>query len=615
MASLKVGENKEIDTDLIQKACSLAVKAHNKSPQKSYILEKTAGSSYVIFSFPGYWSENDWYDGELFGETKINLELFPSLRSIGIDEHAKVNKAFLQRFVDKIWRNQDFINEVEKAKNKKKQIVFTGHSTGGSIAILATIWFLEKYWRLDASVASPLCLTFGCPLTGNHIFSHALRREQWAPYFIHFVMRYDIVPRILLAPISSIKQEFQPILQFLNPKSTRARASTNTPPEASHFYTNVMKNASSVVSHAACNLMGNTNLLLETLSNFIPLSPYKPFGTYVFCTGNGKLVILSNPDAVLQLLFYSSQLCRDCEEERTAIAQRSLLQHFSYDNELQDSFQMLNEVNLDPQLEQLPLSSDSTSSDIAINSALNDLELSTRARLCLRAAGELEKRKIGNKNSIDLKKADIAMKYLQEYQLSCENQGLGYYDAFKIQNSTKDFEANVKRLELAGIWDEIIEMLKRYDLPDAFEGETEWIDLGTEYRRLVEPLDIANFYRHGKNDDTGAYTAKGRPKRYKFTQRWFEHAQGKLPGSYGESCFWADVEELRIKTSGKEGFAPFKDKVLALEKQAKKWIDDKVLGKDVLLEKSTFVVWWKKQPEPHASCINDHECLASMLIS
>ena len=115
MASLKVGENKEINTNLIQKACSLAVKAHSKSSQKSYIREKTGGSSYVIFSFPGYWSENDWYDGEPFGETKINLDLFPSLRSIGIDEHAKVNKAFLQRFVDKISRNRDFRNEVHFA--------------------------------------------------------------------------------------------------------------------------------------------------------------------------------------------------------------------------------------------------------------------------------------------------------------------------------------------------------------------------------------------------------------------------------------------------------------------------------------------------------------------
>ncbi|KAF3960698.1 hypothetical protein CMV_014597 [Castanea mollissima] len=250
--------------------------------------------------------------------------------------------------------------------------------------------------------------------------------------------------------------------------------------------------------------------------------------------------------------------------------------------------------DLSKQLEQLPLSSDSTSSDIAtINSALNDLGLSTRARLCLCAAGELEKRKIGNKESIDLKKPDIdkAMKYLEEdYQLNCENRGLGYYDAFKFQETPKDFDANVKRLELAGIWDEIIEMLKRYELPDAFEGLRNWVLLGTRYRRLVEPLDIANYYRHSKNEDTGAYMIKGRPKRYRFTQRWREHADKMPAESSGESCFWAKIEELRIKISS-QGFDPIKEEVLQLEEQVQNWINDKELDRDVLLEKSTFKKW------------------------
>ena len=93
-----------------------------------------------------------------------------------------------------------------------------------------------------------------------------------------------------------------------------------------------------MASHAACNLMGNTKLLLETVTNFIALGPYKPFGTYVFCTGNGKLAILRNLDVVLQLLFYSSQLCS--ERERIDVAQRILQQHYSFDNELKESFNM-----------------------------------------------------------------------------------------------------------------------------------------------------------------------------------------------------------------------------------------------------------------------------------
>ena len=112
MAILNLGENIKINPEIVNKACSLAVGAHN-SADKPYILQNIRGSpDLVIFGFPGNWSVNDWYAGESFGETKINLELFPSLRSIGIDEHAKVNKAFLQRFDDKVLTNSDFKNKV-----------------------------------------------------------------------------------------------------------------------------------------------------------------------------------------------------------------------------------------------------------------------------------------------------------------------------------------------------------------------------------------------------------------------------------------------------------------------------------------------------------------------
>ncbi|KAK7830238.1 hypothetical protein CFP56_028393 [Quercus suber] len=119
MAILNLGENIKINPEIVNKACSLAVGAHN-SVDEPYILQNIRGSpDLVIFGFPGNWSVNDWYAGESFGETKINLELFPSLRSIGIDEHAKVNKAFLQRFDNKVLTNSDF-------KNKNSYLVAVG---------------------------------------------------------------------------------------------------------------------------------------------------------------------------------------------------------------------------------------------------------------------------------------------------------------------------------------------------------------------------------------------------------------------------------------------------------------------------------------------------------
>ena len=82
--------------------------------------------------------------------------------------------------------------------------------------------------------------------------------------------------------------------------------------------------------------------------------------------------------------------------------------------------------------------------------------------MCLHVARELENREDGNQKRIDAKKTDI---YLQEdYRLHCGHSvsSLGCYDAVKLQETSKDFDAHVKGLELAGIWDEIIEMLKRY---------------------------------------------------------------------------------------------------------------------------------------------------------
>lgn len=216
--------------------------------------------------------------------------------------------------------------------------------------------------------------------------------------------------------------------------------------------------------------------------------------------------------------------------------------------------------------------------------------------MCLRAAGEWEKQKRKNEEKIDGNKNSITegLSKIQEYQTKCDIQKVGYYDAFKLQETIDDFNANVKRLELAGIWDEIIEMLKRYELPDSFEGRKEWIQLGTQFRGQVEPLDIANYYRHLKNEDTGPYMIRARPKRYRFTQRWLEHAERVQTGERSESCFWAEVEELRNKP-----FMEVQNRILSLETKAWDWSQSGLLGDDVFFPESTFTKWWKQLPTQH----------------
>lgn len=590
---VRIGEV-EVKDELIKKACNLAMEAHSLSSGKPYIYKKKSGSMDAVFGFAGTWSLDGWYSNTSFGETKINITLFPSLRSVGTDVVAMVNEAFASRF-ESILNNSSLKNEVEKAMLDRKQIVFAGHSSGGPIAILAALWCLEYCrTRPNDNLVYPYCMTFGSPLVGDRIWSHALRRENLARYFLHFVMKYDVVPRIMLSPLSSIQELLQAIFAFINPKYYQHEAVARSS-HASNFFRTVMRSASSVASYAACNLKGCTNLLLETVSNIVQLSPYRPFGTYIFCTGNGKLVVVENPDAVLQLLFYSSQM--SSEAEAAVVVARSFNEHQLYRNEMQESLEMQNVICLD-NLTDIPLSSNVIPSDevATMNSALNDLGLSTRARLCLRAAGEWEKKKKKNEEKIDLNKKSIVdgLSKIQEYQTKCDIRKVGYYDAFKLQDTTDDFNANVKRLELVGIMDEIIEMLKRYELPDSFEGRADWIQLGTEFRRQVEPLDIANYYRHLKNEDTGPYMIRARPKRYRFTQRWLEHHERVQTGARSESCFWAEVEELRNKP-----YKEVKNRVLSLETSARGWFRTGLLGSDVFFPESTFTQWWKTLPTEH----------------
>lgn len=489
---------------------------------------------------------------------------------------------------------------------EKKQIVFAGHLSGGPIAVLAALWFLEKHKKPSPyNPTSPLCLTFGSPLTGDRILSHALRRENWTNCFCHFIMKYDIVPRIMLAPLSSIQPGLQLVLPYMNPRSQYFQHETvQKSHDALSFFMMVMRNASCVTSHSACHLMGCSNLMLETVSNFVELSPYRPFGTYIFCCGNGKLVAVDNPEAVLQLLFYSAQLSSQAEIHD--VVQRSLTAHIEYETELQSSLEMQNVVFLNS-VSDLPLSLENcrNNEEATFDSVVNNLGLSTKARLCLRAAGEMEKQKLKNQEKVDSNRDSIreGLNKIQEYQTKCDARRLGYYDAFKLQKDVNDFNTNVKRLELAGIWDEIVEMLQRHELPDGFEGRKEWVELGTRYRRLVEPLDIANYYRHLKNEDTGPYTLSARPKRYRFTQRWLEHAERTPAGMSSESCFWAEVEELKANP-----FDNVKERILGLEQHASRWILEGKLNKDVFFEDSTFTKWWITLPEEHrlGSCIAEY---------
>uniref|UniRef100_A0A1D1XGX1 Glycerol-3-phosphate acyltransferase n=1 Tax=Anthurium amnicola TaxID=1678845 RepID=A0A1D1XGX1_9ARAE len=413
-------------------------------------------------------------------------------------------------------------------------------------------------------------------------------------------MNFDIVPRIFLAPLQSIKMDFQAILHILYSKSFCFGLNFVENSQLVTFFTTVLRNSQSIATHCACLFMRCTNPLLATFTGLTQLSPYRPFGEYVFCTSDRSPVVVKNSEAVLQLLLYALQPGH--EQEVVEAAHGSVKEHLVYESAMQKNFKMPDVVYLD-HLDAVPPSlSDAGSEEIQLVGTLfEDLRLSAEARLCLHAAGEQEKQRQRNLVTVDTTYSKIvdALRFLSEYQERCMNRGLGYYDTFKVQNHSDDFNANVKRMELAGLWDQIVEMVRRYELPCSFESQEKWVNLGTCYRRLVEPLDIANYYRHAKNEDTGPYLLKGRPSRYKYTQAWLEYTHQMPRGSSSESCFWAKVEELCIGSNKGKPYLEMEGRITELEEEAKHWRSRGLLKEDVFLEDSTFVKWWKTLPGAH----------------
>lgn len=92
----------------------------------------------------------------------------------------------------------------------RKPLIITGHSLGGSVASLFTLWLLNKsYKKIEyRKTKFPICLTFGSPLLGDEGLQKAiLGRPSWASCFVHVVSTQDPVPGSFLSSHSTIDSQ------------------------------------------------------------------------------------------------------------------------------------------------------------------------------------------------------------------------------------------------------------------------------------------------------------------------------------------------------------------------------------------------------------------------
>ncbi|KAF3674152.1 putative vesicle transport protein USE1-like isoform 1 [Capsicum annuum] len=137
------------------------------------------------------------------------------------------------------------------SNTSNQPLIVTGHSLGGSVASLFTLWLLDSLPRYG--VQQLLCITFGSPLLGNSGFQKSISEHPtWSSCFLHVVSDKDPVPGFLISDHNA------------------SAANVTTP---------------------TC---------------------YVPFGTYLFCSESG-FSCFEEPQSILELLMIMRSRCAESE--------------------------------------------------------------------------------------------------------------------------------------------------------------------------------------------------------------------------------------------------------------------------------------------------------------
>jgi len=121
-----------------------------------------------------------------------------------------------------------------------------------------------------------------------------------------------------------------------------------------------------------------------------------------------------------------------------------------------------------------------------------------------------------------LNKMKEAMAWLEWYKKVTLKEG-GYYDSFKRseyrgRDAVKSRQEIVKHQRiLTRYWKTMVAEVEKMPQREETAFRTRWLYAGTNYRRMVEPLDIAEYYMKSGNTD---YVNLGRSEHYKKLEEW-----------------------------------------------------------------------------------------------
>lgn len=196
----------------------------------------------------------------------------------------------------------------------------------------------------------------------------------------------------------------------------------------------------------------------------------------------------------------------------------------------------------------------------------------------------------------------VYMAYLEWYKKESTSENNSYYDNYKNKRFWMSIDVIKFKKKLNQYWEKVVAEAEKTPQRVNAPLKPRWLFGGTNYRRMVEPLDIADYYNKGLTD----YKANGRSPHYTKLEKWLKAADTNPSGPTEkkkkdianclteDSCFWAHVEEaIKLCKTLKISNEPLiRNKLIDFEQYVMQQIKNYAVSPDIFLKGSSFMQWW-----------------------
>ncbi|KAB2598993.1 senescence-associated carboxylesterase 101 [Pyrus ussuriensis x Pyrus communis] len=451
--------------------------------------------------------------------------------------------------------NLDNLRKELVASSKSSRIVITGHSFGGAVATLFTLWLLQI---LDLSKAKrPLCITFGSPLIGDeNLRQCVLEFSTWSSCFLNVASINDPVPKVFLTSQAS---------------------------------------------------------------------GYKPFGTFLLCSSSGGSCF-EDADAILQLLVETSS---HCVQNPVPNSGTQLFDYGQILNDLKtkalsrDVFELVEE-------DRVPLKAGIKTQLAAILGVLSSQSLQQQQPNI--EFESLIKKMVTHERKLAIQKTKVYSSFLklndikkymanmEWYKKESKDMGIGYYDRYRNKRYASDINAEEYKKKLFNYWLDTVTEAANKPQTEGAAMRVRFLFAGTNYRRMIEPLHIAEYYKEG-----GKNYLKERPRHFVLLEQWYNEEEEKKKDKRkreerenpqlrsasksnskaksvasslnDDSCFWVHVEEALILCDELASNPDATQKLIEFDRYVLDTLENFAVTPDIFLAQSSFMRWWNKYKE------------------